>query len=218
MSFVWGGIFSAQLVSVSTVGVIIAHLGARWPYIIAMPFAGLILVPVANNWLGEERVDKERCASAAMGKIRRQRNLFILSLAMGGVSVSMAIIGLTSHDQHFNFAASIAGAVIVIGGFWLLTPRLIAKLVTFFFAQNLFHVSIESASFYFFTDDEKMYPEGPHFSTEFYTTAIGIVSTVFSLIGITLYNCCMHKVGAQGQSQGQCHGKAQGQCHGKAQG
>ena len=113
---------------------------------------------------------------------------------MGCVSLTMAIIGLVSTDRVFNVWASIVGAVIVVGGFWLLTPRVVAKLVTFLVAQNLFHISIESASFFFFTDNEEMYPEGPHFSTEFYTTAIGMVSTVFSLLGITSYNCCMHKV------------------------
>lgn len=36
-------------------------------------------------------------------------------------------------------------------------------------------------AFYFFTDDPIQYPEGPHFSKMFYTTAIGMV-----------WNCIMH--------------------------
>ena len=171
---------------------------------VAMPFAATVLLPVAFNWLQEERVGGEwdatsaakprRCGANARRRIRRECKMFTLALVMGCVSLTMVVVGLTSTDQRINLMASIISAAIVIGGFWLLTPRVVAKLVTFLFAQGLFSVSIESGSFYFFTDTKEMYPEGPHFSTEFYTTAIGLVSTIFSLIGITLYNWFMHKV------------------------
>ena len=178
--------------------------GARSPIMVAMPFAATVLLPVAFNWLQEERVGGEwdatsaakprRCGANARRKIRREFKLFILALVMGCVSLTMVVVGLTSTDQRINLVASIMSAIILIGGFWLLTPRVVAKLVTYFFLHSLFNVSIQSGSFYFFTDSKKLYPEGPHFSTEFYTTAIGLVSTFFHFIGITLYNCFMHKV------------------------
>ena len=59
-------------------------------------------------------------------------------------------------------------------------------------AQHLCNISIEGAAFLFFTDNEVQYPAGPHFSEVFYTTWVGVVSAVFSLIGITLYNRSTH--------------------------
>lgn len=46
-------------------------------------------------------------------------------------------------------------------------------------------------AYYFFTDDATQYPEGPQFSKMFYTTAIGVVTALFNLVGITLYNMYM---------------------------
>jgi hypothetical protein len=44
--------------------------------------------------------------------------------------------------------------------FALLTPPVIAKAQAFFFLNHLFTLSIESGSFYFFTDDAIQFPEG----------------------------------------------------------
>ena len=49
-------------------------------------------------------------------------------------------------------------------------------------------ISIESASFYFFTDTIDQYPNGPHFSPFFYVTIMGAVGAIFSLIGVYIYN------------------------------
>jgi len=48
-------------------------------------------------------------------------------------------------------------------------------------------VSISGATFYFFTDDETQYPAGPHFSKFFFTTVLGVIGSVVSMIGIWSY-------------------------------
>ena len=46
-----------------------------------------------------------------------------------------------------------------------------------FFVHNCMTLGTHGAAFYFFVDDEKQFPDGPHLSTTFYVTAVGLVST-----------------------------------------
>lgn len=46
---------------------------------------------------------------------------------------------------------------------------------------------MNEGAFYFFTDNEIQYPDGPHFSKMFYTTAIGMVSWRFSFFFATSF-------------------------------
>ena len=52
----------------------------------------------------------------------------------------------------------------------------------------MFCISTESASFFFYTDDEQQYPEGPHFSVYFYVTVMGIVACFMAIAGTLFYN------------------------------
>merc|ERR1740121_1892818 len=59
--------------------------------------------------------------------------------------------------------------------------------------QSSLTLSTSSGAFYFMTDDAEQYPEGPHFSDEFYTSVMGSVAAVLSLIGIIIYEKYMSK-------------------------
>lgn len=74
------------------------------------------------------------------------------------------------------------------------TGPIIAKVNAFFLVQSAMGISISGASFYFFTDNEQQYPEGPHFSPVFFVTILGIAGTVFSLIGLYFYNRYMKEM------------------------
>merc|ERR1719359_705418 len=47
------------------------------------------------------------------------------------------------------------------------------------------------AVFYFYTNGPKEYPEGPHFSPMFWISILGIVGSLFSLVGFSLFNLFM---------------------------
>ena len=153
-------------------------------------------------------------------KARSQRRLFTLSLGMGilaivttamqtfGNHVSIAkvlpcdgeadaeagpSIACRCGDEIGQIVESVIVGALVLAGFWTLTPRPVAKVQTFFFVQNVFTISIEGGAFYFFTDDEEAFPDGPHFSNAFYVTVIGVISNLFALVGIWSYNSLMHK-------------------------
>ena len=149
-------------------------------------------------------------------KARSQRKLFALSLCMGFLAIAVTAMQTFGNDVSIAkllpcegdlanglackcgdeigqiISASIVG-VLVLVGFWSLTPRPIAKVQTFFFITNVFTVSVEGGAFYFFTDNETAFPDGPHFSNAFYVTVIGVVSNLFALLGIWSYNTIMWK-------------------------
>merc|ERR1719335_802908 len=60
-----------------------------------------------------------------------------------------------------------------------------------FFLQTSLAISIEGATFYFFTDDSSEYPDGPQFSIWFYTTGVGLVASVCNILGMIIYNAKM---------------------------
>lgn len=188
ISFVWGGISCYQLISIATVGVIIEHLGARWIYALAVLPLSLAFLPVAFNWLQETRKEGVGFVHFDTSQLQEQKNYFRLTVWVTVLSLSLAALGIASKDAAFNFGFSIFIGSLVVGLFFFYVKPIIAKVTAFFMISSLLTISIEGASFYFFTDDEKQYPEGPHFSAFFYTTAIGLVACVCRLLGITLFN------------------------------
>ena len=86
-----------------------------------------------------------------------------------------------------NATVAIVVMVVEIAAFSILLNPLIAKVNAFFVVQTACAVSVSGGTFYFFTDDEKQYPEGPHFSKFFFTTVLGIIGAIVSMIGIATY-------------------------------
>jgi len=86
-----------------------------------------------------------------------------------------------------NAIGAIVVALVLLVAFSVLLRPTIAKVNAFFLIQTSCGVSIGGASFYFYTDTAEQYPEGPHFSTEFYTSVLGIAGSICSLLGIMTY-------------------------------
>jgi hypothetical protein len=63
----------------------------------------------------------------------------------------------------------------------------------FFLLQTSLGFSIGGASFYFYTDSPAKYHAGPHFSMEFYTSVLGTVGSLCSLVGIYTYQRYMRE-------------------------
>jgi len=71
--------------------------------------------------------------------------------------------------------------------FSLVLKPVIAKVNAFFLVQTAASLSIGGGAFYFYTDTPEQYPEGPHFSQEFYTSVLGIISSICALAGVWTY-------------------------------
>mmetsp|Transcript_27335 Transcript_27335/g.63644 ORF Transcript_27335/g.63644 Transcript_27335/m.63644 type:complete len:583 (-) Transcript_27335:119-1867(-) len=184
ISYVWGGIGVGRLLSLLFVGEVLKHFGNHASYLIAAPVAALaLLVPFMN--LPEEKRTKKPCCAKLCGT---ELPLAIVALITGIGTLSLALLSIFGGSMNAKVIAAAVLAVVALGVVSLVLNPIIAKMNAFFFIMNICCVSISGAQFYFFTDGPDQYPEGPHLSQVFYTSAIGLACTVFSLLGMVVYN------------------------------
>lgn len=124
-------------------------------------------------------------------KLRQNWRIFTMALIIGSISLIINCIGLFNVNTTVLFIISVIAAPVIIACFFFLIDHKIAKIQTFSILRNMFAISIESATFFFFTDNKEQYPEGPHFSAFFYVTIMGIIAIIFAFISTLCYNFFM---------------------------
>jgi len=83
---------------------------------------------------------------------------------------------------------SLGVMLVVLFSFSVMLNPVIAKVNAFGLIQTSLAISLGGAGFYFAMDTPKQYPEGPHFSVQFYSVVLPLTGSVFTIIGIWLYN------------------------------
>mmetsp|Transcript_22348 Transcript_22348/g.31292 ORF Transcript_22348/g.31292 Transcript_22348/m.31292 type:complete len:604 (-) Transcript_22348:157-1968(-) len=121
-------------------------------------------------------------------KICKHSNYFVLVLILTGLSLVLAVVGAVSTNNSLNCTIAIGAGLVTFIAFFVLADPLVAKTNSFFLLYACCYISIEGATFYFFTDTPEQYPGGPNFSPTFYTTVIGLIASGTSLLGIYIYN------------------------------
>merc|ERR1719395_232352 len=91
-------------------------------------------------------------------------------------------------DTMANGLVSLVTVIIVLTSFSVLLNPIIAKVNAFGLIQMSLALSLGGASFYFVMDDESSFPDGPHFSKEFYSMILPLIGSFFTITGIWLYN------------------------------
>jgi len=190
LSFVWFGMQSATLLAILCSGPVIHYLGPRAAYLIALVPCSLVIFVVSRGYLEERRKTQEEIV-AEREKFLRQQEACVLCLLMFLGTVSLSVIGIYSGSPLVNCVASVAVGLVMLVAFSVLLSPVIAKVNAFFLLQTSLGFSIGGASFYFFTDSPEQFPEGPHFSEFFFTSTMGAVGSVFSLLGIYSYGVYM---------------------------
>eukprot|EP00931_Biecheleriopsis_adriatica_P036424 TRINITY_DN20987_c0_g1_i1.p1 TRINITY_DN20987_c0_g1~~TRINITY_DN20987_c0_g1_i1.p1 ORF type:complete len:604 (+),score=104.67 TRINITY_DN20987_c0_g1_i1:108-1814(+) len=186
LTYVWAGINAAGFVSVLISGPLLENFGAQATFMAATLPAALVLVPVALGYLEEKRVTPEELAETRQ-KYYDQREACFLCVIMLIATLTIMAAGLFQHDPYVNCAVAVTVGTIVLICFSLCLTPVIAKANVYSVLSTALGASTSGASFYFYTDSPEMYPEGPHFSDFFYNTVMGTAGTVFSLVGIYLY-------------------------------
>ena len=192
-SFVWGGIFLCEILSIIFCGVIISLELERVLYLIASIPLILIIIPIMLNWLGEipKNYYSNKIISFDFSKIKKEWKLTILTLILSFLTITIGIFGLLEIEIEYLFILSLFYSVILIIAFNFLVSPVFAKIQTFIIIQNMFTISIETATFFFFTDSKESFPNGPNFSDFFYITVIGIATSFFGFLGVLSYNYFM---------------------------
>jgi hypothetical protein len=100
----------------------------------------------------------------------------------------LMVVGCITQSPMTNSVVSLIVSIIMLVSFSFLLSPVLARLNAFIFLDMAMSLDIGGATFYFYTDSPAEYPDGPHFSPFFYTTVLGVVGAVFSLLGIYCYN------------------------------
>jgi len=186
MTYVWFGLNAGGLVATAVAGSVITQFGVKLPFIVALLPMSFILVPLMRNCLEETPKTYDQIV-ADRRVLCSQREACALCFLMFAGTVWLTFLGITYESVRLNAFASIAVAVVMLVSFSLVLRPVIAKVNAFFLIQTSVGFSVGGASFYFFTDGPKQYPEGPHFSKEFFISVLGVVSSICALIGVYSY-------------------------------
>jgi len=186
MSFVWGGLHLGALVATICIGPVLDIFGNKAPFVIVLLPLSFILLPLMWNYL-EETPKSEEALKEHRQSILRQREAPILCFIMFVGTVFLSVLGIYFQSVPLNAGAAVIVAIIMLISFSITLRPVIAKVNALSLVQTSMSLSISGASFYFFTDDKEQYPEGPHFSKEFYTSVLGTFGSLCSLVGIATY-------------------------------
>jgi len=187
MTYVWSGITIGGIVATLSVGWVISTFGARMLYRIAIIPAALILWPVVRNYLQETPQSHVEITRSRKEKFE-QKECFFLCVLMFAASIFLSCIGMFNKSALVHFVGALVTMIVVLVAFSVVLRPEIAKMNAFFLVQTSLGLSIGGASFYFYTNGPAQYKDGPHFSVQFFTTVLGMVGSVCSLIGLMLYN------------------------------
>jgi len=190
ITLVWLMVATGGLVATLTLGSVLEHSAPHWVYAICLLPAAATLAPTVLNYMDEHKLTPEEVL-AVRKRYFEQGELVVLVLLVGGVSIIMMVTGLSGFSVWINLAVGLTCAFIVAVAFMMLTAPMIGKMVTFGIIQHLCAFSTMGAVFYFFTNGPEQYPEGPHFSPMFLITIVGVVGSLFGIVGFSLFNLCM---------------------------
>ncbi len=202
-----------QLASIVVVGLLIAyHVPLQWLYLSpVLPFM-VVAMMIYGNWAGETvykgpltnllcpccwyKDEGDTYQTPVIGvdtvKMKQNWNIFLLALIIGCISVLTSVLGLFELSTTYMFVASVTSTIVMVVCFFALLERPIAKILTFVVIQNMFSISLRAATFFFYTDPVEAYPEGPHFSRQFYVSVMGGVGILLSVVGVFIYGAFMH--------------------------
>jgi len=124
-----------------------------------------------GNFLRERPIPIEQ-RGCNFHMIRKHPELCSLTLLIGCLIISLIFATFLIPEEHIiGFALTFAA--LVLAGFRLFVRPEISGPVLFYFMLGMLSFNVDGALFYFYTDSVENYPEGPHFTAYFYTTALG---------------------------------------------
>lgn len=187
ISFIWGGITVGSIFGLTLVGVLLPAFGPRAVFLACVVPTTSVCYPALRNYFGEACLSAEAIHFKRQGFLK-QYELVLLCVLMTALTLALTAIGTMPISHRLHCIAAVAALFIVVPCFHLVMRPEIACVNSFFVLQSASSITISGATFYFYTDGPAQYPAGPHFSVGFFTTALGLVSCVMSILGLATYN------------------------------
>jgi len=186
LTYVWTGINIGAFLAVLASGPLLDNFGARGCLLVAAVPALMVLAPVAAGCLEERKVTPEEVAETRR-RYYEQKEACVLCLVMLAGTFIIMSTGIYYGDPWINCAVAVGVGITVLACFTMTLTPVIAKANAFAVLYTSLGASTSGASFYFYTDSAVNYPEGPHFSDFFYNSVMGTAGTVFTLVGLYVY-------------------------------
>ena len=186
ISYIWFGTYFFQMLAVGIVGLIMQYFGNSVPYMMCIPVAYFLLLPTLSNYMEEKKSTPQEMA-VRRSEISQHKYVVVLVFVTLVCNISLAICTFTTDDIPTQALVTLIVAIFSIIAMSLLLAPQIAMVNSFTVVQGTLALSIQGGSFYFYVDDYEAFPDGPHFSPTFLTTIMGVVSSLFFLLGITIY-------------------------------
>lgn len=180
------GMTIGGLLSSLGTGPILHRYGPKTCFTIASIPALAVVAPICFGYLDEGKRSREEIRQTRQ-RIGEQKQIVVLCAIMLCSAVCLSVMGLVSHDPVKNCIIAFSIALFTLISFSIVLSPVIAKFNAFTFLLTILSLSHSSAAFYFFTDDKKEYPEGPHLSDFFVVTVMSTLGSCCSLVGIFLY-------------------------------
>lgn len=109
-----------------------------------------------------------------------------LAVAMGLASLGLAATNMFGSRNAQSLYALVASTGLCALSFICLSRQL-AKANLYMFLTQALYFSTSGASDYWMTADHECVPGGPHFSYTYYSTFTSVVGSIFSIIGVALF-------------------------------
>jgi len=187
LTYVWFGMQVGGLCAVVASGFLIQDFGPRSAYLVCVPFAAAVLLPVCLGYVQEEQKSSAEISEARTRVFRQWEACVLCFITFCGIAFLVVWGIMTKGDPYSNAKAAVGVGAVVLVSFSMFLSPVIAKFNAFAFIQTALSWQMGGAAFYFFTDTPEQYPEGPHFSEFFFNSVMGTAGAITSLFGIYFY-------------------------------
>lgn len=186
LTYVWTCITAGDIAAGAICGYMIVTYGCRSPYALSIIPAALILYPALRNHMNEtprSPQDRDRARQGLLG----QCECTFLCAIMTITTIGLSVLGMANVPKWTQFVGALSVMFVVLVSFSVTLRPKIARMNAFFLIQSALSLSVQGATFYFYTNSKQQYADGPHFSVQFYNTTLSVIASAFSLVGIFAY-------------------------------
>ncbi|KEP66316.1 UNVERIFIED_CONTAM: folate/biopterin transporter subfamily protein [Hammondia hammondi] len=172
------------------VGPVSDRFGARPLFLVALPIALQSLLPIALNYLMEERVSPG--CTLLTEKLRDHKRVFLMAFAVAACASGVAaltLVGGRGTTYILPYCGVVSVLLVVLCAVCL--PPQLAKCNVFFFLDRILHVSISGALDFFYTAAPACVPNGPHFDYTYYSTYTAVAGTLATWLGLVLFQLAL---------------------------
>ncbi|CDF36377.1 unnamed protein product [Chondrus crispus] len=185
VTYVWGLYMAGTFLGSLIAGPMADHVNPRYIFLVCLPLAAQVILPVAAGWLPETSLPPGQ-RGIRRDKINAHPDLFKLSVLMTAGALVVGGAALFGTGKSQSILSLITAFILCVYGMrWL--PPMLKQANLFMFLSSMLYVSLPGALDYWFTGSDTCVPNGPHFSFTYYVTYASLVGSLAGGIGVAAF-------------------------------